>query len=142
MNIEIFALCDAATEGDGKLNLLGAFDSVGAREEPVTIAHCSLALRLRFNRIESGSHRIRLALVDADGRAVIPPFDTAMDIRLREPQESAVANLILNLQQVKVGPFGRYAVDLAVDGRQEGSLPFFVKPIANPTVETRHDPHP
>ncbi len=137
MNIEVFALCDAATEGDGKLNILGAFDTVASREEPVTIGHCSVAVRMRFKRIESGAHQVRLALVNADGRAVIPPFQTSMNIQVREPQESAVANLILNLQQVKLGPFGRYAVDLAVDGRQEGSLPFFVKSIANPTVEHR-----
>jgi hypothetical protein len=137
VNIEIFSLCDAATEGDGKLNLLGAFDTVAAREAPVTVAHCSIALRLRFKRIESGQHQARIAVVDADGRAVIPPFQTSMNIRVGDGQESAVANIILNLQQVKLGPFGRYAVDLAVDGRQEGSLPFFVKSIANPTVEPR-----
>jgi hypothetical protein len=132
MNIEIFALCDAATESEGKVSLLGAFDTVGSREEPVTIGHCSIALRLRFKRIESGSHQVRLAVVDADGRAVIPPFQTIMNIQVREPQESAVANLILNLQQVKLGAFGRYAIDLAVDGRQEGSLPFHVKKVGMP----------
>jgi hypothetical protein len=136
MNIEVFALCDAATEGDGKLNLLGAFDTVGAREEPVVVAHCSIALRARFKRIESGARQVRLALVDADGRPVIPPFQTVMNIQVRD-QDSVVANLILNLQQVKLGAFGRYAIDLAVDGRQEGSLPFFVRRIANPTVEPR-----
>ena len=137
MNIEIFALCDAATENDGKVNILGAFDTIAAREEPVTIGHCSIALRLRFKRIESGSHQVRLAVVDADGRAVIPPFQTIMNIQVREPQESAVANLILNLQQVKLGAFGRYAIDLAVNGRQEGSLPFFIRPIASPTPEKK-----
>ena len=137
MNIEIFSLCDAATENDGKVNLLGAFDTVASREEPVTIGHCAVALRLRFKRIESGAHQVRLALVDADGRAVIPAFQTLMNIRVREPQESAVANLILNLQQVKLGSFGRYAVDLAVDGRQEGSLPFYIRQIAAPAPEPR-----
>jgi hypothetical protein len=28
MNLELFALCDAATEAGGKLNLLGAFDAI------------------------------------------------------------------------------------------------------------------
>ena len=31
MNIEIFALCDAATESEGKVSLLGAFDSLVPR---------------------------------------------------------------------------------------------------------------
>ena len=135
MNIEIFALCDAATESSGKLNVLGAFDTLASREAPVTIAHCAVALRVRFKRIESGEHKVRIGLIDADGRAIIPPFQTSMNIRLQESQDSAVANLILNLQQVKLGGFGRYAVDLAVDGREAGSLPFYVRQITNPSRE-------
>jgi hypothetical protein len=138
MNIELFALCDAATEGgDGKINILGAFDTLGAREEPVVVGHCSIALRLRFKRIETGEHQVRIALVDADGRAVIPPFQTSMNVRMREPQDSAVANMVLNLQQVKLGAYGRYSIDLAVDGRQEGSLPFYVRRITQSTVEPK-----
>lgn len=135
MNIEIFALCDAATESSGKVNILGAFDTLASREAPITLAHCAVALRVRFKRIESGSHAVRIAIVDADGRAVIPAFQTTMNIRVQEPQESSVANLILNLQQVKLGGYGRYAVDLAVDGREAGSLPFYVRQLTNPSME-------
>ena len=135
MNIEIFALCDAATESNGKVNILGAFDTLASAEAPVVLAHCAVALRVRFKRIESGSHAVRIGLVDADGHSVLPPFQTSMNIRVKEPLESSVANLILNLQQVKLGSFGRYAVDLAVDGREAGSLPFFVRQIAKPSRE-------
>jgi hypothetical protein len=137
VNIEIFALCDAATESDGKVNILGAFDTLGAREAPVQLAHCAVALRVRFKRIESGAHSVRIAMVTADGKSVLPPFQTTMNIQVREPQEAAVANLILNLQQVKLGAFGRYAVDLAIDGREAGSLPFYVRQIQTPPVERR-----
>jgi hypothetical protein len=138
MNIEIFALCDAATESAGKVNILGAFDTLAAREAPVTVAHCAVALRARFKRIESGEHKLRLAMIDADGKAVIPAFQTSMNIRLQPGQDSAVANMILNLQQVKLTAFGRYAVDLAVDGREAGSLPFYVRPLTpNPAPERK-----
>jgi hypothetical protein len=33
MNIQVAVLCDAATEDNGKLNLLGAFDTIFALEQ-------------------------------------------------------------------------------------------------------------
>ena len=129
MNIEIFALCDAATEAGGKLNLLGAFDSIMAPTVPVAHPSCAVALRIRFKRIETGPHRVKVAVVNADGRPALPPFETQFNIRSGEQDDSAVANLILNLQQLRLEDYGRYSVDLAVDGRQEGSLPLFLRPV-------------
>ena len=36
MRLEIFTLCDAATDSVGKLNILGSFDTLWAREAPVS----------------------------------------------------------------------------------------------------------
>jgi hypothetical protein len=127
MKIEIFALCDAATEGGGKLNLLGAFDVMSATALPLVHPSCAVAIRVRFKRIESGSHRVKLDMVDEDGRHVVPAFETTVDIRPEEGVESAVANLLLNFQQLRFEKFGRYSIDLAVDGRQEGSLPVYIR---------------
>lgn len=135
MKLELFALCDAATETGGKLNLLGAFDAIVAPTAPVVHPSCAVALRLRFQRIESGPHRIKVAVVDADGRHAVPPFETEIQIGVADTDESSVANLILNLQQLRLEKFGRYSVDLAVDGRQEGALPLFLKPISNSVRE-------
>lgn len=135
MKIEIFALCDAATEGGGKLNLLGAFDVIATSELPLIQPSCAIAIRIRFKRIESGSHRVKLDLVDEDGRHVVPAFETSVDIRHDDGAESAVANLLLNFQQLRFEKFGRYSIDLALDGRQEGSLPIFVRQISAPAQQ-------
>ena len=136
MNVELFALCDAATEAGGKLNLLGAFDAIVAPALPAVHPSCAVALRIRFQRIEAGTHRVKVAVVDADGKHVIPPFGTDVTLRLAEQDESAVANLILNLQQLRMERYGRYSIDLAVDGRQEGSLPLYLKPLPQTVRET------
>ena len=52
MNIEVFSLCDAATIEGGKLNMLGAFDTIMAEKVPVVHPQCTIALRLRFNASE------------------------------------------------------------------------------------------
>ena len=80
MKTELFCLCDAATEAAGKLNVLGAFDRVWTREIPATLAHCAVAARVRFSRIEEGTHRIRISFSDDDGHPVIPPMESGIEI--------------------------------------------------------------
>ena len=36
MNIQVAVLCDAATDDNGKLNLLGAFDTIYTQQLPST----------------------------------------------------------------------------------------------------------
>ena len=54
MNIEIAAICDAATANDagGRMNILGAFDRIFAKF-PLVIPQCSAAFRLRYQRSEA-----------------------------------------------------------------------------------------
>ena len=56
MDIQVSALCDAATDYKGKLNLLGTFNSVFTTELPATYPQCSIVLRIAFKRIEEGEH--------------------------------------------------------------------------------------
>lgn len=129
MNIEVFALCDAATESGGKLNLLGAFDSIMAPTLPLLHPSCAVVLRLRFKRIETGRHHIRVNLVNNDGKALTPSFDSDIQVAMAEGEEATVVNLILNFQQLRLEAYGRYSIDLAVDGRQESSLPLYIKKL-------------
>ena len=42
MNIEVFSLCDAATvDVAGKLNVLGAFDTIGTGSMPTVYPQCA-----------------------------------------------------------------------------------------------------
>jgi len=54
MEIEAFLLCDAATEQQGKLNILGAFDNYWVRQMPARIPQCAVVSRVRFEKIEQG----------------------------------------------------------------------------------------
>ena len=127
MDIELFVLCDAATEMGGKMNLLGTFDTITSPAMPAVHPHCALALRLRFYRIEEGQHSVRINIADEDGRMVVPGLEGNLMIRFGPQDRSAVANLVLNLNQLKFDKAGEYSINLAMDGRQEKSLPLFVK---------------
>ena len=68
MKVEIFTLCDAATvDAVGKLNILGSFDRLNATAAPVVHPQCSLAIKLRFQRIEEGKKQLRVTFIDQDG---------------------------------------------------------------------------
>jgi len=126
MDVEIFSLCDAATESAGKLNILGTFDRLITRQLPTTHPHCAVALRIRFDRIEEGGHRVKINLVNDDGQAVFPGLDGNISVKLPPEGQSVCANLILNINGLKFQKAGQYALDLAIDGRHEKSLPVFI----------------
>jgi len=127
LEIEIFTLCDAAADYQGRLNILGVFDTIFAPQMPARHPFCSVALRIRFQMTERGQHRLTLHIVDDDGNLVIPAIVAAFSVEIPSNSQIASANLVLNLGQLQFKNYGEYAINLAIDGRQEASLPFWVK---------------
>jgi hypothetical protein len=128
MRIEIISLCDAATtDFSGKLNILGAFDTIWTSSVPITHPQCAIALRVRFENIERGEHKIVVNLVNLDGKHIIQPANGVINVNFPDKQSSGSANLILNIQMLRLEGYGDYSIDLAIDGRREASLPLLVK---------------
>ncbi|MFA5866227.1 MAG: hypothetical protein WC975_16265 [Phycisphaerae bacterium] len=126
MNVEIFSLCDAATNDFGKINMLGAFDTLRVEKLPAVHPQCAIALRVRFRNIEQGQHKVTVSIVDEDGKNVIPPMQGGVNVVIPEGQSSVSINMLLTIQGLKIEKFGEHSIDLAIDGRQESSLPLFV----------------
>ena len=129
MQLEIFTLCDAATEHAGKLNIVGTFDALRALEAPITHPQCAIAGRLRFEQIEEGQHRVSLTFADEDGNIVMPKFDSALEVKFHPGQRTVTSHFVMVIQQIRLQKFGEYTIDLAVDGRQLGSLPLYVTKV-------------
>ena len=127
MDIEIITLCDAATDQMGKLNILGAFDTIYAESFPYKHHMCAVALRIRFSKIEQGQHSLRLNFVDEDGKDVLPPLKGEIGIRMNEDKQSLASNMILYVNGITFNRPGHYSFDLAIDGRSDKSLPVFVR---------------
>jgi len=132
MKVEMFVLCDAATEHMGKMNILGTFDSIHARQVPATHPLCAVAIRLRFERHERGDHRLRVNLIDADGQLVVPSLDAGLQVKFADDVSSYAINLILNLQGIRFTRFGEYSADLILDGQPVASLPLFIRQVPHP----------
>jgi hypothetical protein len=128
MNVQVAVLCDAATDDNGKLNLLGAFDTIFARELPATHPQCSVALRVTFFSADEGQRGLQINFVDADGHSIMPDFPPIpVDVRLPEDVHFCTRNFVVNIQQLKFNEPGLYAVDIMFDGRSKANIPLLVK---------------
>jgi hypothetical protein len=126
MEIEAFLLCDAATDQQGKLNVLGAFDNLWVRQLPAKHPQCSIAARVRFERIEEGDHAVKIQIIDEDGQNIAPKLEGTISVRTAPGIDSSATNLILNIQGLEFKRFGSYQIDLAIDGQLQASLPLRV----------------
>ncbi len=129
MNIQTAVLCDAATDDNGKLNLLGAFDTIYARELPAIHPQCAVALRVTFLAGDEGKRQLKLNFVDADGRAIMPPIEIPVEVALPEDMHFGTRNFIVNIQQLKFETPGLFSMDLSLDGQPQANIPLLVKHV-------------
>ena len=136
MNLAV--LCDAANVSrEGKLNVLGEFDSIHASTFPLTYPTMVLVVRLEAHPTEAGDHTLRLHLNDEDGQDVVPPlqgeFPTGDPPFLGVPIRTAP--LILQMHGVRFEQPGHYSFELLVDGHHLRSLALHV--VAGDDVRRR-----
>ena len=130
MNIQVAVFCDAATDDNGKLNLLGAFDTIYTQQLPAVHPQCSIALRVTFGHEDEGTHKLRLNFVDADGGMVMPGIDRIelpVEVMLPGDTHFSTRNFIVNIQQLRFEIPGLYAADILLDNRTQASIPLLVK---------------
>jgi len=134
MNIQTAVLCDAATDDHGKLNLLGAFDTIYAQQLPAVHPQCAIALRITFTSGDEGTHQMKLLFVDADGRPMMPGMDIPVEVAIPEDTHFGTRNFIVNIQQLKFEAPGLYAIDVALNGQTVASIPLMVR-LVQPQVD-------
>jgi len=129
MNIQVAVLCDAATDDNGKLNLLGAFDTIYAPQFPAIHPQCSVALRITFMPGDEGDRKLGLNFVDADGHGIMPPIELPIPVALPDDAHFVTRNFIINIQQLKFVEAGAYSVDVQFDGESQASIPLLIKAV-------------
>jgi hypothetical protein len=135
MNIQTAVLCDAATDDNGKLNLLGAFDTIYAPQMPAVHPQCAVALRVTFTAGDEGRHNLQLNFMDADGRSIMPNFPPIpVEVTLPEDRHFVTRNFIVNIQQLRFSEAGLYSVDIRLDNQSQASIPLLVKLVQRAAV--------
>lgn len=132
MDLLVAALCDSASEYDGKLCLLGAFDTIYVSGLPAVHPQCSVALRLVFGPEEDGPNRVRVGFLDENGAPLTPPLEAVINVAFPPKGHFASRNLVLNLQHLRFEKEGLYAIEVAVGTRRLARIPLHVRLIPAP----------
>ena len=129
MEILTACLCDSAADYNGKLCILGAFDTIQTRQLPTTHPFCSVALRILLKDADVGAHRIQLGLIDSDGKDLLPTGRISIDFNVPViPEQSFFmsSNCVLNLQGLVLPAATQYSFDVSVDGAILARIPLQV----------------
>lgn len=127
---EILTLCFAARPGaQGEINILGATDMILVPQLPIAIS-CFIVGKLRFRKIEEGMKEIKFSIIDSDGKELQPPPPPQqIQIQIPPGASSAGAAIVVGIPNLQIPRAGEYEVGLAVNGRQEMTIPIFVREI-------------
>lgn len=127
MHVDYAFICDYAEARD-KVNALGiGFDTIYAPKLPARHPHFAVALQLRFGLTETGSKKVNVHLVDADGRDVIPPINSS--IQVNPPQSGALestARLVMEFGNVEFSEYANHSVRVSLEGQEIVSIPIRV----------------
>jgi len=127
MDLISASLCDFASDYQGKLCVLGAFDTIGAKQFPTVHPQCSIALRLLLREEDRGSHRLQVFFIDPDGDFLIPVEQSPnidFEVPALPPEAFFISrNFVLHFQGLPLPQAGQYEIRVQIDGRILSALP-------------------
>ncbi len=125
MDIQVATLCDAANDYNGKLCVLGTFDTIGSRSLPVVHQNCVLALRICFRAVDEGEHDLGIRIIDADGQDVMPnPLPPVkFEIKIPNDVDFVTRNMIIHFQALQFNKAGSFSLEISVDDDSLVSIP-------------------
>lgn len=129
MNLEILAVCANAEVNNQGMRIDGVFDYIHCEAIPFTCPPFYIALRLRIEPLEPERGQIVFELVDPDGRRILGPIHKEYFV-LSVDGEGGIINSVFRCEGLRFERVGYYEVNVAVNGRMEGTLPLDVRRVA------------
>ncbi len=126
MELDFALIADAANVSqEGKLNILGIFDTIWAREFPVRHAAMVFVLRVKADFTEHGAHTLEVRLLDADGEHLFRA-EGPIQVPGSAPGRAVKPHVIMGLSGVSFKAPGDYSFEVIVDGHHLKSVPLYV----------------
>lgn len=127
MKLEAFLIADAATDSQGKINVLGAFDTIYAKQIPVVHPALSIVIRLRLHPDEAGEHDLQISIKNNQNDDIVPPLIGKFGVNPDRKDKEVRANIILHMQTIEFREYGELWVHLTIDGDLFSTIPFYVE---------------
>jgi hypothetical protein len=118
MKATLAVLADAANRSDnGKLNLLGLFQTIYAASTPAIHSQMYLVLVFKASPGEKGStQKIKLVLSDEDGGIILASPDYPITVPDDPDVRSPDMNMIINVPNLVLPKFGDYSFEVLLNG--------------------------
>lgn len=130
MEVNFAFLCDYADQSGGKISAIGVgFDTIYAAKVPATHPLFYSIISIRFSSTETGLKRVGMHLIDEDGKDIVPPLDTTINVA-SPPSGFLYRNqqIALAMYRVNFPHHGDYTVSWLVDNREIKAIPLKVAP--------------
>jgi hypothetical protein len=126
MEVDLAVVADAANVSqEGKLNILGVFDTIWAREFPFRHAAMVFVLRVRADFTDQGAHELEIRLMDADG-AQLFKAEGPLKVPGGPPGRPIKPHVIMGLSGISFPGPGDYSFEVKIDERHLKSVPLWV----------------
>jgi len=121
IELHTLLLCDyALTAQDGKISAVGIFSQINVGRLPAVHGRCFVVAVLEA---EPGAHELTLQVVSPKGIAILehPP-----QLRIDVPENATSANIVADLNGMRIEELGRHRIELRAGDRLLGSTPFTI----------------
>jgi hypothetical protein len=137
MQIPLALLADYANiSAEGKLNLMGAFDVISARQFPAVHPQMHLVFRIEANPAEAGpTRKLEIKLMAEDGQSLLS-LEAELRLEAKRPTplgEMLQSNHIIGLQAVRFEKPGTYQFAILINGDIKATVPLKVQTLQSPS---------
>ena len=133
MKVGFAVLADGANiSREGKLNILGIFDSIQVQQFPVTHPQMQLVMRFEADRAEGGrTKKVEVQLMDEDGQKLFV-LGGEFTLGTGQPGETIGSNHILTINMMKFEHPGDYEFQILINGELKAEVPLKLLPFTPP----------
>jgi hypothetical protein len=126
MKIEVFTFCDFAQENNGKLTIVGTFDTIISRNFPCVHPQLAVVIRIRFDIWEFAHHSFKIEAKDLNGETSMDAISGNMEIK-GVGNATAVSHLVFTISNLRFNNSGVINFILYIDDKELGSIPLHVR---------------
>ena len=126
MDVDLAVIADAANVSqEGKLNILGVFDTIWASTFPFRHSVMVFVLRFSADFTEQGAHALEVRLMDADGEQLFKA-EEPLQVMGGVPGRPIRPHVVMGLNGVTFQRPGDYSFEVMMAGRHMRSVPLHV----------------
>ncbi len=128
MELKLALICDSANVSqEGKLNILGEFNTIWGQHAPIKWPMLTLVARFEAHAVEGSGHTLAIDITDADGHSILDRrIEAQLTFSQTAPGRPLRANILAGFRDLAFPKFGDYEFHMLVDGHSMGTVVIYI----------------